>query len=75
VRNLQLISTDMTPIKCILTGSNQETLALQAKLQAHKIFSAAIRPPTVSKNSARIRISLSIAHTEADITQLLDLLL
>ncbi len=74
-RNLSLISTDMTPIKCILTGSNQETLALQTKLQAHGIFVAAIRPPTVPKNAARIRISLNIAHTEADITQLLDLLL
>lgn len=74
-RNLSLISTDMTPIKCFLTGSNQQTLATQAKLHEQGLFVAAIRPPTVPNHSARIRISLTIAHTEADITQLLDLLL
>lgn len=73
-RNLLLISNHMTPIKCMLTGSNQQTLAIQARLLTRGIFAAAIRPPTVPKNTARIRISLSIAHTEADIIKLLDLM-
>lgn len=74
-RHLTLISTDLTPIKCILSGSNQQTLDIQARLLKHGIFAAAIRPPTVPKSTSRIRISLSIAHTEADIIKLLDLMI
>jgi 8-amino-7-oxononanoate synthase len=73
-RNLSLVSADMTPIKCILSGNNQQTLALQESLSAHGIFVAAIRPPTVPPHAARIRISLNVAHTEAEIIRLLDLL-
>jgi 8-amino-7-oxononanoate synthase len=74
-RNLPLVSTDMSPIKCILSGNNQQTIALQESLSAHGIFVAAIRPPTVPPHSARIRISLNVDHTETEIIQLLDLLI
>ncbi len=74
LRNLPLVSADLTPIKCLLSGTNQATLALQEKLMVDGYFVAAIRPPTVPENNSRIRISLSINHTEKDITTLLDLL-
>jgi 8-amino-7-oxononanoate synthase len=73
-RNLSLLSSDMTPIKCIVTRDNQKTIAMQEKLSELGLFVAAIRPPTVPANTARLRISLSTAHTEQDITLLLDLL-
>src|SRR3990167_6892254 len=73
-RKITLIASDMTPIKCILTGGNELALALQEKLISHGLFVAAIRPPTVPVNAARLRISLSAAHTETNITLLLDIL-
>lgn len=73
-RSLSLLSNDMTPIKCIVTSENQKAIALQEKLSEHGLFVAAIRPPTVPANTARIRISLSTAHSERDISLLLDLL-
>jgi 8-amino-7-oxononanoate synthase len=73
-RGLCLISTDSTPIKCILSGTNTQTLQLQEKLLTNNIFVAAIRPPTVPRGTARLRISLSALHNETDISLLLDLL-
>lgn len=71
-RGLTLLCKDETAIRTLLTGSNEATLALQQKLQARGHFVAAIRPPTVPENTARLRISLCALHTEAAITQLLD---
>lgn len=69
---LPLISDAPTPIKSILIGDNQKTLALQTQLMARGFFVSCIRPPTVPKNTARIRITLTAAHTNEQITQLLD---
>ena len=59
-----------TAVQPLLVGSNHDALKLSEYLQAKGILVPAIRPPTVPKNTARLRISLSAAHSEADVIQL-----
>jgi 8-amino-7-oxononanoate synthase len=59
-----------TPIQPVIVGDAAQTLALSASLAAAGFFVAAIRPPTVPAGSARLRITLSAAHTEADVDAL-----
>lgn len=60
-----------TAIQPLLIGDNEKALALSDALRARGIWVAAIRPPTVPPGTARLRITLSAAHTEADVEQLL----
>lgn len=59
-----------TPIQPLLAGKNQEAVRLDSALRERGIWVPAIRPPTVPQGMARLRISLSAAHTEADVEQL-----
>jgi 8-amino-7-oxononanoate synthase len=43
-------------------------------LERHGFLVGAIRPPTVPRGQARLRITLSAAHGETDIDRLLDAL-
>jgi len=67
---LQLMSS-ATAIQPIVIGSAEVTMAVAEKLRQQGILIGAIRPPTVPEGSARLRITLSAAHTEAHIDQLL----
>ncbi|BAN36465.1 8-amino-7-oxononanoate synthase [Sulfuricella denitrificans skB26] len=59
-----------TPIQPVIIGSNQEALAVSEVLRERGIWVPAIRPPTVPKGEARLRISLSAAHTIEDVAHL-----
>jgi 8-amino-7-oxononanoate synthase len=59
-----------TPIQPVIIGSNRETLAVSDALRGRGIWVPAIRPPTVPKGEARLRISLSAAHGLEDVAQL-----
>ncbi|CAG0972641.1 8-amino-7-oxononanoate synthase [Methylophilaceae bacterium] len=63
-----------TAIQPVLVGSNEEAIKLSEHLLTHGILVPAIRPPTVPKDTARLRISLSAAHTIADVGRLIDAL-
>ncbi len=63
-----------TPIQPLIAGSAERALAWSARLESAGILVSAIRPPTVPEGSARLRITLSAAHTEADVDRLLDAL-
>lgn len=69
--NLQLkhwhLAESSTPIQPLLIGGNDEALRVSEYLLGQGILVPAIRPPTVPKGSARLRISLSAAHTEEDV--------
>ncbi|WP_439891210.1 8-amino-7-oxononanoate synthase [Ralstonia sp. 25C] len=59
-----------TAIQPIVIGENAPALALAAALEREGIRIAAIRPPTVPVGTARLRITLSAAHTDVDIERL-----
>jgi 8-amino-7-oxononanoate synthase len=63
-----------TPIQPLLIGSSKEAAAVSTALQAKGILVPAIRPPTVQQGTARLRISLSAAHSREDVELLLDAL-
>ena len=65
----QLLDSE-TPIQPIVIGANQPTLEAAAALRAQALWVAAIRPPTVPADSARLRVTLSAAHTSAQVAQL-----
>lgn len=63
-----------TPIQPLLLGAPERALAVSRALLEAGFFVAAIRPPTVPAGSARLRITLSAAHSDARVDALLDAL-
>jgi len=58
-----------TAIQPIIIGGNDETLRAAAALYEQGLWVAAIRPPTVAAGTARLRLTLSAAHTFDDVQQ------
>lgn len=63
-----------TAVQALVIGANDEALAVMDGLRARGLWVPAIRPPTVPEGTARLRIALSAAHTEADVQRLLQAL-
>ncbi|MGL5286575.1 MAG: 8-amino-7-oxononanoate synthase [Aeromonas sp.] len=63
-----------TPIQPIIVGASAAALQLAEQLRARGVWVTAIRPPTVPAGTARLRITLSAAHSEQDIDTLLSAL-
>ncbi|SOY52631.1 8-amino-7-oxononanoate synthase [Cupriavidus taiwanensis] len=68
------LGDSQTAVQPLIVGDNGAALALSAALEADGIRVGAIRPPTVPEGTARLRITLSAAHTEADVRRLLEAL-
>lgn len=64
-----------TAIQPLVVGSNQRALALAAGLRKKGYLVPAIRPPTVAEGRARLRVTLSAAHSIDDLDGLCDALL
>ena len=60
----------VTAIQPLIIGANDATLEAGATLYEHGLWVAAIRPPTVPAGTARLRVTLSAAHTHDDVAQL-----
>jgi 8-amino-7-oxononanoate synthase len=70
---LPLLSS-RTPIQPLLLGSVEAASDAALALRQRGFLVSAIRPPTVPVGQARLRITLSAAHSEAQIDQLLQAL-
>ncbi|HKD55085.1 MAG TPA: aminotransferase class I/II-fold pyridoxal phosphate-dependent enzyme, partial [Steroidobacteraceae bacterium] len=68
------LTASTTPIQPIVLGSAAVALAAQRELEAAGLWVAAIRPPTVPAGSARLRVTLSAAHSESQVDRLVETL-
>jgi 8-amino-7-oxononanoate synthase len=56
-----------TQIVPVLVGENARTLEMSARLRERGLMAVALRPPTVPPGRARVRFSLSAAHSREDL--------
>jgi 8-amino-7-oxononanoate synthase len=59
-----------SPIVPLIIGDAQAALNASKSLEAAGFLVAAIRPPTVPPGTARLRLTFTAAHTQADIARL-----
>jgi 8-amino-7-oxononanoate synthase len=64
----------LTPIVPLIIGAADAALAASTALRERGLLITAIRPPTVPRGGARLRITFSAEHTEEQIDRLLDAL-
>jgi 8-amino-7-oxononanoate synthase len=75
VRRIGLpLAESSTPIQPIVLGATERAHRWSEALQRAGILVAAIRPPTVPEGSARLRITLTAAHSVAQVDALLSVL-
>lgn len=63
-----------TPIQPLLIGANADAVRLSQSLLQRGLLVPAIRTPTVPAGTARLRITLSAAHSADDVAQLVEAL-
>jgi 8-amino-7-oxononanoate synthase len=61
-----------SPIVPVVLGDEERAVAASAALLERGLLVPAIRPPTVPVGSSRLRVTLSAAHTDAQVDQLLE---
>ncbi len=72
--NVALLSPHPAAIIPIIFGDNDRVISAAAALEAHGYMVPAIRYPTVPRNKARLRISVSAAHPPEQVSELASLL-
>jgi 8-amino-7-oxononanoate synthase len=65
-----LARSHWTPIIPVLLGPDRRALAASRELLEAGFFIQAIRPPTVPEGTARLRVTLSAAHTKSEVAAL-----
>ena len=68
------VCNSISPIIPVIIGDEEKALNLSQYLETNGILATAIRPPTVPKNTARIRFVLSSKHQPEQINYLISLL-
>ncbi|MBS0584192.1 MAG: 8-amino-7-oxononanoate synthase [Proteobacteria bacterium] len=72
-RGIELLDS-RTPIQPVLIGASRDASIAAQRLEADGYFVPAIRPPTVAQGKARLRVTFSALHEEADVEKLLNAL-
>ncbi len=65
------VAPSSTPIQPVIIGSADAAMEASRALRERGFWVTAIRPPTVPEGSARLRVTLSAAHTVAEVERLL----
>lgn len=68
------LMNSQTAIQPIIVGDNKTAMSMSHKLEQQGFLVTAIRPPTVPKGTARLRVTLSAQHETDDIERLLSAL-
>jgi 8-amino-7-oxononanoate synthase len=68
------LADSSTAIQPMQIGANADAMNVMAALLERGLWVPAIRPPTVPEGTARLRITLTALHSEADIDRLTDAL-
>lgn len=68
------LTDSQTAIQPIVLGDSAKTMAVAKRLKEHGFWLGAIRPPTVAKGGARLRLTLNANHCQKDILALVDVL-
>ena len=63
-----------TAIQPIMIGDSEKAMKISNLLLGQGILLTAIREPTVPKNTARLRVTLSASHSEQDVLKLIEAL-
>jgi 8-amino-7-oxononanoate synthase len=63
-----------SPIIPVILGPEQAAMEASSRLLARGLWVPAIRPPTVPAGTSRLRVTLSAAHRDDDVTDLIDAL-
>lgn len=64
------LAVSNTAIQPVIIGSNEDALRAAAGLHEQGLWVPAIRPPTVAPGTARLRVTLSAAHSFDEVAQL-----
>jgi len=68
---LGLPGTSVSPIVPVILGDEARALAASHELESRGFLVTAIRPPTVPAGTARLRVTLSATHEEAQVDALI----
>jgi 8-amino-7-oxononanoate synthase len=68
------LTASATPIQPVIVGDVGRCAAISDRLRDAGYWVTAIRPPTVPEGAARLRVTLSAAHTETEVDGLVEAL-
>ena len=70
INHKNLLVDSITPIQPLVIGDDKKAVKISNLLIELGFYVPAIRPPTVPKESARLRVSISALHSKGDIKKL-----